>query len=221
MESLGIICVLSIHSTTIQFSNLISWAHPYNFFAFLIHGLWFGRSYKNRPVAIVALAFHIMRKTYHVHNSKSLLQLSNGIKPFVLIHKKALKTCDTFRGKGEIVFHNFNSWIELKESRIFLLLIHTFSAALDATWPSIPGTAFGRMKAAAAATLPTTFLRGLDPERRGCRVKVSKNFLNSGCWVFMYPFWASTWDTRHLMVLTWYLLMLRKRFLHTSFFRFG
>ena len=43
-------CVLSIHSTTIQFSHLKSWANPYYFFAFLIHGLWFGRSYKNRPV---------------------------------------------------------------------------------------------------------------------------------------------------------------------------
>ena len=50
LENLGRVCVLSIHSTTFQFSNLKSWAHPYNFFAFLIHGLWFGRSYKNRPV---------------------------------------------------------------------------------------------------------------------------------------------------------------------------
>ena len=50
LENLGRVCVLPIHSTTFQFSNLKSWAHPYNFFAFLIHGLWFGRSYKNRPV---------------------------------------------------------------------------------------------------------------------------------------------------------------------------
>ena len=50
MESLGIVCVLSIHSTIIQFSNLKSCAHPHHFFAFLIHGLGQGRSYRNRPV---------------------------------------------------------------------------------------------------------------------------------------------------------------------------
>ena len=40
LENLGRVCVLPIHSTTFQFSNLKSWAHPNNFFAFLIHGLW-------------------------------------------------------------------------------------------------------------------------------------------------------------------------------------
>ena len=61
LENLGRVCVLPIHSTTFQFSNLKSWAHPYNFFAFLIHGLWFGRSYKNRPVILPNMSLTTIR----------------------------------------------------------------------------------------------------------------------------------------------------------------
>ena len=73
LENLGRVCVLPIHSTTFQFSNLKSWAHPYNFFAFLIHGLWFGRSYKNRPVVVLPSPHWIVVTRWQRSRSRSLV----------------------------------------------------------------------------------------------------------------------------------------------------
>ena len=41
MESIGRVCVWSVHSTTNQFSNLESCAHPYNFFCLIHIAFWY------------------------------------------------------------------------------------------------------------------------------------------------------------------------------------